>query len=105
MPLTRDLLQSSLKEEKKKHQVSESRFLLHGCETSSGWYKITIAFNHAQAVSPGEGCSAVLYQPEVEKPGPQKAAHLEETNTNNLYNFLSSCFSQKALSRSVTLQR
>lgn len=75
---------------------SESRFLLHGCETS-GWYKITIAFSHAQAVGPGEGCSAMLYQPEEEKPGPQKAARLEETNTNNLYNFLSLCLSQKAL--------
>lgn len=42
--------------------------------------------------------------PQEEKPGSQKAVHLEESNTNHLYTFLNSCFSQKALSTSVILQ-
>ena len=107
MSLARELLHPSLEEEKKNHkkkclvQSPNSYFMDVKCP---GCYTITTVFSHAQTVFVWvvQLCCA---SPQEEKPGSQKAVHLEESNTNHLYMFLNLCFSQKALSTSVTLQR
>uniref|UniRef100_A0A8C8W3E6 40S ribosomal protein S27-like n=1 Tax=Peromyscus maniculatus bairdii TaxID=230844 RepID=A0A8C8W3E6_PERMB len=108
VPLARDLLHPSLEEEKKKRtkkplvQSPDSYFMDVKCP---GCYKIATVFSHAQTVVLCIGCSTVCASPQEEKPGSQKAVHLEESNTNHLYKVLSLCFSQKALSCSMTLPR
>ncbi|XP_040839045.1 40S ribosomal protein S27-like isoform X1 [Ochotona curzoniae] len=71
MPLARDLLHSSLEEEKKQHKkkrlVGPARW--RKCLNSSvmdvkcpGCYKITTVFSHAHSVVLCVGCSTVLCQ-------------------------------------------
>ncbi|XP_074251286.1 small ribosomal subunit protein eS27-like [Saimiri boliviensis] len=66
MPLAKDLLHPSLKEEKRKHkkkclvQSLSSYFMDVKCP---GCYKITTVFSHAQMVVLCVGCCTVLCQP------------------------------------------
>ncbi|XP_027729984.1 40S ribosomal protein S27-like [Vombatus ursinus] len=66
MPLTKDFLHPSPKEEKWKHkkkclvQCLNSYFMDIKCP---GCYKITTVFSHAQTVVLCVGCSTVLCQP------------------------------------------
>lgn len=88
MSLARDLPHPSLEEEKKKHkkkrlvQSPNSYFMDVKCP---GCYKITMVFRHAQRVVL---CASL----QAERLDSQKVAHLEESNTNDLNNFLNLFF-------------
>ncbi|XP_040839046.1 40S ribosomal protein S27-like isoform X2 [Ochotona curzoniae] len=68
MPLARDLLHSSLEEEKKQHKKKRLKWLGQSLNSSvmdvkcPGCYKITTVFSHAHSVVLCVGCSTVLCQ-------------------------------------------
>ncbi|XP_003463891.1 small ribosomal subunit protein eS27-like [Cavia porcellus] len=64
MPLIKDLLHSTLEEEKRKHKncLMQSPIFYFKDVQCPGCYKVTMTFSHVQMVVLCVGCSTVHYQ-------------------------------------------